>query len=41
MGTGIDMLGGYGFQDRVTADDGPDKKGKMRAGYNRLRRKKE
>jgi len=30
------MLGGYGFQDQVTAGDGPDQKGKMEA----VRRKK-
>jgi len=40
MGTEIGMLGGYGFQDQVTAGDGSDKKGKMGAGYNNLRRKK-
>ena len=34
------MLGGYGFQGQVTAGDGSDKKGKMGAGYNGLRRKK-
>jgi len=33
------MLGGYGFQGQVTSDDGLDKKGKMGAGYNNLRRK--
>jgi len=37
----IGMLGGYGFQGQVTAGDGSDKKGKMGAGYNNLRRKKE
>ena len=41
MGTEIGMLGGYGFQGQVTAGDGSDKKGKMGAGYNNLRRKKE
>jgi len=40
MGTEIGMLGGYGFQGQVTADDGSDKQGKMGAGYNNLRRKK-
>jgi len=40
MGTEIGMLGGYGFQGQVTAGDGSDKKGKMGAGYNNLRRKK-
>jgi len=35
------MLRGYGFQGQVTAGDGSDKKGKMGAGYNNLRRKKE
>jgi len=35
------MLGGSGFQGQVTAGDGSDKKGKMEAGYNNLRRKKE
>ena len=34
------MLGGYGFQGQVTAGDGSDKKGKMGAGYNNLRRQK-
>jgi len=34
------MLGGYGFQGQITAGDGSDKKGKMGAGYNNLRRKK-
>ena len=34
------MLGGYGFQGKVTAGDGSDKQGKMGAGYNNLRRKK-
>ena len=34
------MLGDYGFQGQVTAGDGSDKEGKMRAGYNNLRRKK-
>ena len=33
------MLGGYGFQGQITAGDGSDKKGKMGAGYNNLRRK--
>jgi len=40
MGTEINMLGGYGFQGQVTAGDGSDKKGKMGAGYNNLRRQK-
>jgi len=40
MGTEIGMLGGYGFQGRVTAGDGSDKQSKMGAGYNNLRRKK-
>jgi len=40
MGTEIGMLGGYGFQDQITAGDGSDKKGKMGAGFNNLRRKK-
>ena len=40
MGTEIAILGGYGFQGQVTADDGSDKQGKMGAGYNNLRRKK-
>ena len=31
---------GYGFQGQVTAGDGPDKQGKMGAGYNNLRRTK-
>jgi len=39
MGTEIGMLGGSGFQGQVTAGDGSDKKGKMRAGYNNFRRK--
>ena len=38
MGTEIGMLGGYGFQGRITAGDGSDKQGKMGAGYNNLRR---
>jgi len=38
MGTEI---GNYGFQGQVTAGDGSDKKGKMGAGYNNLRTKKE
>jgi len=41
MGTEIGMLGGYGFQGRVTAGDSSDKKGKMGAGYNNLRKEKE
>ena len=40
MGTAIGMLGGYGSQGQVTVGDGSDKKGKMGAGYNDLRRKK-
>ena len=34
------MLGGCRFQGNVTAGDGSDKKGKMGAGYNNLRREK-
>ena len=34
------MLGGYEFLGRVTPGDGSDKKGKMGAGCNNLRRKK-
>jgi len=41
MDTEIGMLGGYGFQGQVTAGDGSDKHGKMGAGYNNLRRKKQ
>jgi len=33
------MLGGYGFQGQVTKDDSSEKRGKMGAGYNNLRRK--
>ena len=40
MGTERGMLGGYGFQCQITAGDGPDKQGKIGAGYNDLRRKK-
>jgi len=40
MGTEIGMLDGYGFQGQVTACDGSDKKVKIGAGYNKLRRKK-
>jgi len=40
MGTEIGMLGGYGFQGQVTTDDGSEKKGKMGAGYDNLRRKR-
>jgi len=40
MGTEIGMLGGYGFQFQLTAGDSLDKKGKMGAGYNNLRRGK-
>jgi len=40
MGTEIGMLRGYGFQGQITAGDGSDKKGKMGAGYNNVRRKK-
>ena len=40
MATEICMLGDYGFQGQVMAGDGSDKKGKMGAGYNNLRRKK-
>ena len=39
MGTEIGMLGGYGFQGQVTKDDSSEKRGKMGAGYNNLRRK--
>jgi len=39
MGTEIGTLRGYGFQGQVTAGDSLDKKGKMGAGYNNLRRK--
>jgi len=38
MGIEIGMFGGYGFQ--VTAGDGPEKKSKLGAIYNNLRRKK-
>jgi len=41
MGADTGMLGGYGFQGRVSAGEGSDKKGKMGVGYNDLRRKKE
>jgi len=34
------MLRGYGFQGHIMAGDGSDKKGKIRAGSNDLRRKK-
>jgi len=40
MGTEIGMPGGYGFQGQVTAGDVSEKKGKMGAGHNNLRRKK-
>jgi len=40
-GTEISMLRGCEFQGQVTAGDGSDKKGKMGAGYDNLRRKKE
>jgi len=40
MGTEIGMLGGYWFQVEVTAGESSDKKGKMGAGYNNLRRRK-
>ena len=40
MDTAIRMLGGYGFQGKVMADDGSDKRGKMGAAYNNLRWKK-
>ena len=41
MGTEIGMLGGYGFQNQVTAGDVSDiEQGKMGAGYNKLRRKR-
>jgi len=40
MGTEIGMLGDYGFQGQVTAGEGSDKKGKLGAGYNNLRRKR-
>jgi len=39
MGIEIGMLGGYGFQGQVMADDGSDKQDKIRAEYNNLRRK--
>ena len=39
MGTAIGMLGGYGSQGQVTVGDGSDKKGKIEAGNNNLRRK--
>ena len=39
MGTEIGMLGGYGFWGQVTAGDDSDKKCKMGAEYNILRRK--
>jgi len=39
MGTNIGMLGGCGFQGRVTAGDGSDKQGKVGAGYNKEKRK--
>ena len=39
MGTELGMLGGYGVQGQVTADDGSDKQGKMGAGYNNLIKK--
>jgi len=39
MGTEIGMLGGCGFQGRVEAGDSSDKKGKLGAGYNDLRRR--
>ena len=35
------MLGGYGFQDQVTAGDGSDKQGKMEARYSNFEKKKE
>jgi len=38
MGTEIGMLGGYGFHDQVTAGNGSDKKGKIGAGYNNLKK---
>jgi len=40
MGTGIGMLGGYGFQGQIMAGDGSDQKSKTGAGYHNLRRKK-
>jgi len=40
IGTEIGMLRGYGFQGQVTVGDGSDKKGKMGAGSNNVRRKK-
>jgi len=40
MSTEIDMLGGYGVRSQVTTGDGSDKKGKLGAEYNNLRRKK-
>jgi len=41
MGTEIGILKGYWFEGQVTAGDGSDKKDKMGAGYDNLRRKKE
>jgi len=40
MGTEISILGGYGFQGQFMAGDASDRKGKIGAGYNNLRRKK-
>ena len=40
MGTEIGLLGGYEYQGQITPGDGSDKKGKMGAGCNNLRRKK-
>jgi len=40
MGTEIGILGDYGFQGHVRAGDSPDKTGKIRAGYNKLTRKR-
>jgi len=40
MGTEIGMLGGHVFQGQLTAGDCSDRKGKIGAGYNNLRRKK-
>jgi len=40
MGTEIGMLRGYGLQGQVAAGNGSNKKGKIGAGYNNLRRKK-
>jgi len=41
MSIEIGMRGGYGFQVQVTSGNSSDKHGKMGAGCNNLRRKKE